>query len=88
MKLAVGKAVYRENVTILLRQPALKSQQRGGLAQLVRGPVAQAQADGKRLLGTNPLAHREGMALQRVKRLAPGLAAMNVGAISQVQTVI
>ena len=88
MKLAEGKTIDRENVTILLREPTLKGQQRGGFAQLVRGPVAQAQADGERLLGTNPLAHREGMALQRVKRLAPGLAAMNVGAISQVQTVI
>ena len=88
VKLAVGKTVHRENVTILLREPALKGQQRAGFAQLARRPVAQAQADGKRFLGTDPFADRQRVVLQRFKRLAPGFAAMDVGAISEVEPVI
>ena len=85
VKPAKGKTVDRKNVAMVLVEPFLERQQRGAVAQLMRCLIAQPQADGIRLVGTNPLPHRQRMGLERVKCFLPRLAAMNVGAIGEMQ---
>ena len=50
--------------------------------------MAQAQADGERLVRADPLAHRQRVILQRIKNFPPSFAAMDVRAIGEVQAVI
>ncbi len=85
---AVGKSIDGENVTIILAQPALKVEQPGMAAQFHRRVVAQAQADRKRLVRTNPFPHGQHVRLERMKRLGPGLAAMDVRAVGEVEMVV
>src|SRR6185503_17630569 len=86
--LSVGKSVYCEDITMLLTEPALKFQQSRAVAQLLSRAIAQSQTDPIRLLGTDAFPHGHGMRFQRAKCLRPGLAAMDIRAVGEVDVVI
>ena len=50
--------------------------------------MAQAQADGERVVRTDTFAHGQRVGFQRIKNLAPRFAAMDVRAIGEVPAVV
>ncbi len=85
VKLAVGKAVDRENVAGIFVEPALKRESCAGIAQFHRRAFAQAQADGERILRAHFCAHGQRVMLERSKRFRPRFAAMDVRAVSKLE---
>ena len=64
VELAVGKAIDGKDVARFLRQPAAKLEERPTVAEFGRGAFTQAQANRKRLFGTDPLTDGQGMVLK------------------------
>src|SRR5208283_5099508 len=88
VELAVRKSVDREDITPVQVQPALEFEQRRPVAQLDRGAMTQAQAEAEGGARTDPLPHRQCVSLERLESLRPRLAAMDVGAVGEVQAVV
>ena len=87
MKAAVRESVDREDVAIVLTEPCLERLQDGRLGEFARRLVAQAQADGERAVGADPLLHRQGVPRQSSEGLGPGLAPVDVGTVGEMQPV-
>ena len=88
VKISVGKSVDGENVATVFSEPALKFEEHLAFAQFHRRAPAQAQADGEGFLRADFPPHGERVGLERRKRLRPRFAAMNVGAIREVQSMV
>lgn len=87
MELAVREAVDGENVAIFAVQPSAEGGQGLGLAERLGGFGAEPQSDGIGLMAGHSVTDGQGVMLQGVKGFLPGLASVNIGAISQVLVV-
>lgn len=85
---AVGKSINGENVAAAVIKPVAEGGERGGFAEFARGLVAEAQADGKGCGRADALFDGEGEAVEGVEGLRPVLAAVDVGAVGQMQAVV
>jgi hypothetical protein len=86
MELAVRESVQGEDVAIVLVEPALEGQQGGGGAEFPGGLGAEAQADGIRLRGgADAVPDGQGELVQCGEGFGPGLPAMDVGAVGEVE---
>ena len=88
VELAVGKTIDRENVAVLLIEPALKREQRFRIGEITRRDIAQAQADGVTSFRRDTFLDAQGVRGERVERFRPRLAAMDVGAVGEVESVL
>ena len=88
MERPVRKTVDREYVAAFPVEPAPELGQGARLGQLARRLVAQPQADAVRLARmANPVPHRKGVRAERREGFRPRFAAVDVGAVGEVQTV-
>src|SRR5437868_5954398 len=88
MKAAIGKAVDGENVAVVRVQPVAELLECRGLGEFARGEIAEAQTNGVRLAVGDLIAHGQGVALKRIEGFGPILAAMDIGAIGEVEAVV
>jgi hypothetical protein len=88
VKLSERKSVQRKNVTIILVEPLAETREPGGIAQFARRQIAQAKSNGIGRTRANPLANRQSIFFERIERLLPILAPMNVRAVGEMQSVI
>src|SRR4029077_37752 len=83
---AEGKSVDGKNIALVFAQPALEVEQGRAVAQFQGGALAEAQADGVRLIGTYPFPHAKGIVFERLESLRPRLAAVDIRAVGKMQT--
>ena len=83
VKRTEGEAVDAGDDAVLLVEPGAESRERGGHGELLRGEVAEAQAEDVRLAGRDAVTHAQGMVAQAGERLDPPFAAVDVGAVGE-----
>ena len=82
----LAKLLY--GATVIMIEPLLECQERRWFGKLARREIAQAKANRVRIVRTNLFPDGEGIRFQRIKSLLPIFASVNVGAVSEVETVI
>ena len=88
MEIAEGKTVDGEDITILVCQPLLERPQYRRLTQLAGRHLTQPQSACVRAPAPHPIAHSQYIGFQRIKRLRPILATMDIRAVGQMQSVL
>jgi len=69
-------------------EPVAEGGQRGGLREFFGSTSTETQADRIRETGGNAAANDERVALESFKRLRPRFAAVDVGAVGEMQAVV
>jgi hypothetical protein len=88
MKPTERKTIYREDITLVLFQPPLELEQLLSIAQFTGSFVTQAKSNSK-LPGTAELLlNSERPTVERLERLSPIFAWMNVRAVGQVKAMV
>ena len=77
-----------EDITILVCQPLLEHLQYRRLTQFAGRHLTQPQSDCVRAPAPHPIAHSQYIGFQRIKRLRPILATMDIRAVGQMQSVL
>ena len=85
VELAVRESVDCKNVTVFLFQPFLEREQLLRFRKFARSLVTQPQADGVSAFRADAIAHSERVAFESIPGFRPALAAMDIGAIGQMQ---
>ena len=85
---AVGKSVDRKNVAVVRVEPAPEGLECGRLREFFGGAGAEAQTDRVGPAGGDAAANDEGVALECVEGLRPRFAAVDVGAVGEVEAVV
>ena len=85
---AVGKSINRENVAVVRVQPVTEGGERGRLREFFGRAGAEPQTDRVSSTGGDAAANDKRVALKSVKRLRPRFAAVDVGAVGEMQAVV
>jgi hypothetical protein len=85
---AIGKSIDRKNVTVILIQPFTKISQRRWMGELSRSEIAETEANGVGIVGTDFLPNSQRIGFERIKGLLPVFSPMDVRAVGQVQAMI
>ena len=88
VELAIRESIDGKNVAVVLFKPTLKGKHGVGGGQLAGGVGTEAQADAIGLIGADAFFHPESIVAQTGEGLIPVFAAMEVGAVAEVDAVI
>ena len=85
---AVGESVDGKDVAVVFLEPALEGRKRAGLRQFPRRNRAEPEADSVGSSRGDPLPHAQGVFAQPAPCLLPAFAAVDVGAVAEMETVM